>query len=127
MKIKNALFLLGTIALISLGGIIVFFFNVDPYKTDTLSLILFYVCVFCFLVSLLSILGWWIRIRATHREIVFAHLPVAFRQAVLFSAWVVAILILSSMRVLTIWDAGILFVSIVFIELFFRARITKQL
>lgn len=126
MKIKDTLFLLGVVGLISLGGIVVFLFNIDPYKTDTMSLILFYLSVLAFFTAILSIIGWWARIKMNNREVVFANLPIAFRQALLFSCWLVAVLIMSSLKVLTIWDAGILLVSIVFIELFFRARITTK-
>lgn len=125
MKIRNLFFILGSVSLLAFGIFLMLLFNVNPFRSDFLTIAIFFLSIFVFLATSLTVLGWWFRVQASNREIIYAHLPISFRQAFLFSFWITAMFVLSALKVLTIWDAGILFTSMLFIELFFRTRTTR--
>lgn len=86
------------------------------------TIILYYVSVFFFTMGLSSLVlflyrKWW-----THNEVIFGNVKTSVRQGFLMAFFVVSILALSSMNLLTWWDASILAISFLLIDLFFRVR-----
>jgi hypothetical protein len=122
VKLKNSLFSLFTITLLSFGGWLTILFNVDPTNTDQFTFALLYICSFLFLVGLLTFIGFGIRILLSNREIIFSHFVPSLRQACLLSVAIIGLLFLQSLRVLSVIDAGAFVLAILLLELFFRAK-----
>lgn len=72
--------------------------------------------------GIFAILGFLVRKWWTHNEIVFENVKTSVRQSFLLSLFICCLLILSSMQLLTWWDAFILAISFMLIELFFKTR-----
>lgn len=122
MKLQMYLFFIFTITLIALGTWFLILFNIDPYQTDLMSIAAFYASLLIWLSGLICLLLFYLRIKLSNKEIVFAHLPLSARQAILFSLIIVVIMILSSLNVLTWWTSALLAISILLLELFFQTK-----
>lgn len=122
MKLKNSLFSLFAITLLSFGGWLTILFNVDPYQTDQINFILLYVCLLLFFIGLVTFIGFGIRLLIAKGELVYSLFIPALRQACLISLAIIGLLLLQSLRVLSPIDGGALVVAILLIELFFKAR-----
>lgn len=104
-----------------LGWITVLFY-IDPHSTGVVGLILFYLSLFFALIGTFSLLGFFFRVWFLKTEMIFRHVGIAFRQALLFALLLVGSLILQGMRVFTWWNAGLFLVSLSLIEFFFLSR-----
>lgn len=122
MKIKTYLFTLFCITLLSLGVFLTILFNFDPTSADFITKSAFFASIFILTTGLLTFSNFYIRIWATNKEVIFSHLPISIRHSVLISLVFVGLMILSSLKVLTWWDAGMFIVVIIMLELFFRTR-----
>lgn len=122
MKTRMYLFLLFCITLFSLGFFILILFNVNPYQSDLLTNSMFFVSLFIFITGILTLVGFYFRVKISNNEIFFSNFTPSLRQASLFSLTIVGILVLESLRVLTWWDAIMLALSILLIELYFQNR-----
>lgn len=86
------------------------------------TIVIYYISLFFFLMGLSALTlflyrKWW-----THNEIIYANVKTSIRQGFLMAAFICSILALSSMQLLTWWDASIMAVSFLLIELFFKVR-----
>ncbi len=121
MKLKQTLFTIFAITLLSLGGWLTVIFNTDPSKIDTFILVALYCSLFLFIFGIATFIGFGIRILISKREVLYAHLPISIRQATLIALALVGLLFLQSLRVLSVVDAGALVLAILLLELYFRA------
>ncbi len=122
MKIKLYLFTIFIITLIALGTWFLILFNINPYQTDIISRASFFVSLLIWITGILSLILFYLRIKLSNKEIIFAFLPLSVRQSFLFSLSLVLILILSSLNVLTWWSAVLAVASILILDLFFKTR-----
>ena len=122
MILRIYLFSLYLIVILSTGLILFIFFNVNPFLAPFWLMIIFYIGVFLFWSSLFSIIGFYLKLWATNREIIFAHILPTLRQSVLVSLGITSLLFLLQMRVLNWWVATLLIIALGLIELFFRSR-----
>ncbi len=60
---------------------------------------------------------WW-----THNEVIYENVKISIRQSFLLAFFICCLLILSSMQLLTWWDALILAIVFMLIELFFKTK-----
>ncbi len=86
-------------------------FSVDPLKTGTVGIALFYGTLACALIGLLSIIGTSVRMRFKKEEIVSRHVSRAFRQAVLLTGIIIGTLALLSSGLFRWWTAGLLILA----------------
>lgn len=122
MKLRLYQFSLYSIIFLS-GGLSAFIiFNVNPFESPFWMIILFYLGLFLFWASLFAIIGFYLKVWATNREVIFAHLIPTLRQSILISLIIVGLIFLQQMRVLNWWVALLLMLSVFMIELFFRAK-----
>ena len=105
-----------------LSSFILVLFYINPTQTNTLGFVCFYLSLLFTLAGLFTLLGFYIRKWFTHNEIIFAHVGISFRQALLFSLCITGCLILQSMRMFSFWTGGLLIASICLLEFFFLAR-----
>lgn len=122
MTIKYQLFGIFTGTLLALGIFLAIFFNSDPYTADIFTKTAFFVSLFLFFGGFLTFLGFYLRVYFSNREVIYDNFPVALRQALLVSFLLTGLLVLQSLRVLSLWDSIILTVVVILIELYFRSR-----
>lgn len=122
MILRLYLFSLYATLILSAGLAAFIIFNVNPFQSPFWMLILFYLVIFLFFASLFSVIFFYLKIWASNREVIFAHLLPTLRQALLMSLAITGLLFFQQLRVLN-WWVGILFVlAVAMIELFFRSK-----
>ncbi len=94
----------------------------DPYLIEIKIFAAFFISLLSALIGSLTLLGYNIRIRLSKREILYAHLGISLRQAILFSLVIVGLLLLQAARVLNWWDGVLLVSAILLLELYFRTK-----
>lgn len=125
MILRLYLFTLYLILFLSAGlfGFIVF--NVNPYQSPFWMIVIFYFSFFLFWLSLFGLVGFYLKVLSTNREIIFAHLVPTLRQAalvgLLFTGW----LFLLQLRVINWWVALLLAMAVLMVELSFRKSKTN--
>ena len=97
-------------------------FYVDPEKSGLAGMLFFYATTFLFLSSLLSLFFAWTRGMGKDNDGVVGYLGMVFRQSVLLSFLVIALLIFQQFRVLTWWDGALTVAGIFLVELYFLTR-----
>lgn len=122
MKLKQNLFSLFAITLLSFGGWLTILFNVDPAHADRFVFIALYASLFLFILGVLTFAGFGIRILLSNREVIYNHFTPSLRQGTLVAFTLIGLLFLQSLRVLSVIDAGAFVLAILLLELFFRAK-----
>lgn len=83
---------------------------------------LYYISFFIFIAGFSTIINFFIRRWWMHNEVVFGNIKSSMRQGTLFSIFLTSLLLLSSMKLLTWWDALIVVFSLFLVELYFKTR-----
>lgn len=122
MSIKSLLFSTFTGFIITLGIWLLVIFNTDPFKADAITIGTFYVSLFLSITCILGLIGYYLRIQITNKEVVYAHYPIAMRQASIIAFLAISLLAFQSLKILTWWVGGILAIVLLMVELFFNAR-----
>lgn len=87
--------------------------NVDPFTSGLLGFLFFYVSLFFLLVGTLSLLIFGLYHLFSHSSLpLFRYVQYSFRDAVVLSVFILALLWLQSQRLLQWWNVG-LFIGIV--------------
>ena len=105
-----------TIISIIASALAIWFFivtQVQPNKSDLFTLLTFFFALIVWLGSFITLILYWLRVRRSNREVIYAHIKPAVRQGFLASSAVALLLFLQLLRVITLWDAGL--VALVFI------------
>lgn len=122
MILRIYLFSLYLTLFLSFGLLSLVLFNVNPYTSPIWMIMLFYLTFFLFWMSFFGIIGFYLKIWAANREVIFAHILPTFRQSVLIALAIAGLLFLFQIKVLN-WWVGVLFVlAIIMIELYFRRK-----
>lgn len=87
-----------------------------------LTIIIYYISIFFFILGLTALLLFLFRKWWTHHELIFSNVKISIRQGFLVATLIVSLLLLSSLELLTWWDGLILTISFFLIELFFKVR-----
>src|SRR3972149_7264337 len=122
MGLRLYLFGLYCIMIISSGLWLLLLFNVNPFSAPTWIIITFYLTLFCFLVGVFAILGFYLKVWATNHEVIFAHLMPTLRQSILISFLIIGLIFLKQVKTFNWWIAVLFITSTVLLELFFRSR-----
>jgi len=126
MSLRYYTFLLFSSMLIALGLFIFLLFSVDPYQADILQKSLFFASIFIILLGSITLINFYLKVSLSNREVIFSQLKPAFRQGFLIAAGAVFLLFLQTIRVLSVWEAIILVVALILIELYFRRESSKK-
>lgn len=86
------------------------------------AIAVYYVSFSFFIAGFATIINFFVRRWWMHNEVVFGNIKNSIRQGSLFSIFVTLCLLLSSMRLLTWWDALIVVFSLLLVELYFKTR-----
>ena len=121
MILRLYLFSLYVILFVSAGLTIFIFFNVNPFQSPFWMIMIFYLTIFLFWASLFSLIGFYLKVWATNREVIFAHLVPTLRQSMLIALVIVGLLFLQQLRVLNWWVGLLYIIAILMIEFFFRS------
>lgn len=122
MKTRSYLFILFCVTLFSLGFSVYMLLGTDPYASDALTISIFFISLFIFITGLLTLLGFYFRVKISNNEVFYAHFYPAIRQAGLIAFVLVGLLILNSLRVLTWWDAIMFALAVLLLELYFQNK-----
>jgi len=122
MGLKLYFFSLFTCIITSLGLWFLLLFNVNPYQAPAWIISIFYFTFFLFLLSIFSIVGFYVKVWASNREVIFQHLVPTLRQGAIVSLMFTGLLLLEQMKVLNWAVASLYIVSLAMLELFFRSR-----
>lgn len=122
MFLRIYLFSLYLVLFLAFGLFSLILFNVNPYASPFWMLIIFYATLFLFWMSLFGIIGFYLKVWASNREVIFAHLLPTLRQSILVSLMIVGLLFLFQIKVLSWWVAILYVLAILMIELYFRRK-----
>lgn len=122
MALKLYLFSLVCTLLLALFLLLLLFFSVNPFLAPVWIIILFYLTFFLIWASTFALVGFYLKVWATNREVIFAHLLPTLRQAIFMSITITGLLFLKQIGVLNWWIGGMLALSMALVELFFRSR-----
>ena len=122
MSIKLYLFYIFIGFILSLGVWLLILFNIDPYKTDFISISAFFASLLIWIFCLFSLLIYYFKIWYTNKEVIYTILPISLRQGFLISLVIVGLSILGSLNILNWWIAGLWALVILITELFFKTR-----
>jgi len=86
------------------------------------TVILYLVSVFFFVMGVASIIGFVIRRWWNHNEVLFENVKISLRQGFLIAGFVDALLIMRAFRVLNWIDGIILAITFILIEMYFKTR-----
>ena len=122
MKLRLYLFSLYLIIFLSAGLTALIIFNVNPFASPFWVIGIFYLSLFLFWTGLFSLIGFYLRIWAGNREVIFSHLMPTIRQSMLISLIFVGLLFLEQLKVLNWWVALLFISAIGMVELFFKSK-----
>lgn len=122
MVLRVYLFGLYLTLFLSCGLFFLILFNVNPYTSPTWMITLFYVTFFLIWMAFLGLIGFYTKVWATNREVIFAHLVPTLRQAAIVSLFITGLLFLYQIKVLSWWISLLLIVAFIMIELYFRKK-----
>lgn len=122
MVLRIYLFSLYLTLFLSFGLLSLIFFNVNPYTSPIWMIFLFYFTFFLLWTSFFGIIGFYLKIWASNREVIFAHILPTLRQSVLVGISLTGLLFLFQIKVLSWWVATLFILAVVMIELYFRKK-----
>ncbi|MEA2088396.1 MAG: hypothetical protein U9O55_00965 [Patescibacteria group bacterium] len=118
MSFRAYIFLMLFATAISWAVWLTILFFINPFETDFLGFLFFYLSLFLSLVGTIAIIASIIRRVFIKDKILFRHVVISFRQAIFFSILIISCLLLQSQRLLTWWNMMFLVLALVVFELF---------
>lgn len=96
--------------------------HIDPFKAPAWAFIFFFTSLFLALTATATLINFYLRVYLLKRETIYTNLGIAFRQGLFLSMTICSLLGMQALRVLTWWDAVLLILSILLLELYFGAK-----
>ena len=123
MTLHQSLIIVAIALILGLASFALVIFRLNPYSAPQISIPLFFVSFFFFVIGLTTIIGFFTRMLTRKKDEEFYNpLNVALRQGILLALCTCGLLAFQSMRTLTLWDSVLLVAIIVLIEVYFMAR-----
>lgn len=127
----RAYLIIMTLATLTCWGIFgVILYTVDPFVTNWVGFLLFYVSLFLSVMGTASIVGFLVRFAFLKYELAFRSVKAAFRQSFLFGFLIVATMFLTSRDLLTWTNLLLLVVGLSLVEYFLisydRSRVIRK-
>ena len=119
MTLRNCLIGVVISTVLCFAAWILILLNVDPAATGWQDFLLFYLSLFFALVSLLTLVGFFIRNKFFSNKPIFTQAGISFRHSVLFSIIAVGTLILQGMKTLNWQNALMLVIGVIILEFYF--------
>lgn len=121
MTLRKYLTLVISLTLICWLIFLLVIFLIDPEQLGILGFFLFYFSLFLALGGTLSIIGFLIRARL-FQDLIFYQVKIAFRQGFILSGLIVFLLVLKGLNLLYWWNAIILILFLISLEIFLILR-----
>ncbi|MCX7778830.1 MAG: hypothetical protein N2259_01130 [Patescibacteria group bacterium] len=103
--------------------VFVFFLFVDPVKGGNLALVILFLALFFGLLGFFTLFFIILKFRhLKEKEKIFEKFAVGFRQAFLFSFFLISLILLKFFKLLAWWSAFSSFLLIILLELIFSTR-----
>jgi Na+/alanine symporter len=102
---------------------LVFILNFTTPEMGAVSYGSFFISLFLLLVCFTTIVGFYIRRKASNNEIIFRNLKSAFRQGTLIALYFTVLMIMRAANLLNWWDAALLAVSVIAFDMFFKEKV----
>ena len=118
MTLKNYLLVMGILTAVCWGIFIFVAGLVDPTATNFIGFALFYASLFLALTGTGALIGFLVRIMIKKKELTFNLVKIAFRQAFLFSLFIIFLLILKSQQLFNWLNLFLLVIIFLILELF---------
>lgn len=122
MFLRLYLFSLYLVLFLSSGLCALILFNVNPFKSPFWMIGIFYLTVFLIFLALFGIIGFYLKVKASNREVIFAHLLPTLRQSMLVALIIIGLLFLAQIRVINWWVGSLFVLAILMFELYFRRK-----
>ncbi|MFA5926058.1 MAG: hypothetical protein WC831_03920 [Parcubacteria group bacterium] len=111
---------LSTIVALCCLGVVIYYVN--PARDGLIGQVLFYVSLFFSVTGLATLFLFWLRRLFSRNETAYLNVGISFRQGMLVAFAVTGMFILQSFRFLIWWDAGLVIVAALLIELWFLSK-----
>jgi len=118
MTLKRYLLLMFLATLLCWLALASVMFYINPSEAGIVGFLLFYISLFLSLIGTFSLVGFILRVWLTTVPI-FRQVIISFRQGVLFSILVTAVLVIQSQNVLTWWITLLVMLLLGFVEFVF--------
>lgn len=119
MTFRGYLFFMGGASALCWGAVLVVLYAVDPFTSGISGIGLFYGSLSLSLVGTFALFGIIIRKLLFREEPHFVHVAIAFRQAILFALFIVALLLFARAGLLRWWFIILLVIFFTVIEYLF--------
>lgn len=127
MTLRQYLALMGIATAVIWSAVALIITQVDPDETQAIVFGIFYVALFLAMTGTLSIVGFLLRIWLLKQNFfVSRQVLIAFRQGVLLSMLIVAMLVLRSKTMLSWWMALLAVAALTALEFFFISAKVKR-
>lgn len=121
-KLRKYFFSLFAVTIFAVGVFLAIIFNVDPQAADILTFGALLASIFLSLSGFLTLVIFYLRVKLSNWEILFAQLPIAMRHAALISLAATGLVFLRMLRVLGWWEAGLYLIILILLEAYFKTR-----
>lgn len=109
-------------AILGWASFIAVIIKLSPFISGYLALSLFYASLFISLTGTLTIANYYLRTAISKEQNYYRHLNTSLRQGSLLAIMICVGLAFQRLRVLTWWDALIIFIIIMLVEYYFMNR-----
>jgi len=96
--------------------------KIDPTTDETLGLVLFFLSLFFAVSSILSLIGYFLRMTLYRDELFLNHFNLSLRQGIILGICVCALMGLQVLRTLTWWNGLVIVIISFLIEIYFVAQ-----
>lgn len=126
MTIQRSLSIIFFCTLLSLAIFIIFLFFVDQEEAGAFGSIIFFSSLFFVILGFFTLFFIILKLRfLKDQEKIFEKISIGFRQAILFSLFLLSILLLRSLKNLNWWSLAIIFLFFLLLEIIFSTRRKK--
>lgn len=125
MTLKNYLWVMSILSLISWGLFIFVIKTVDPFTTNWLGFLIFYASLLSSLIGTFSIFGFILRYYFVKEKIIFNLVKISFRQSFVLSLFIISYLILKSFDLFSWINLILLIILFTFIEISLSSKKKK--
>lgn len=121
-KLRRFFFSIFASTLAAFGLFLAIIFNFDPQSSDIITLGALFASIFFAVSGFLTLVIFYLRVRLSNWEVIFAQVPVALRHATLIGLALTGTVFLRTIRVLGYWEAGLYILIVILLEAYFKTR-----
>jgi len=122
MGLRLYLFGLYSVLILSSGLWVFLLNNVNPFQAPAWIIVLTYLTLFLFLTCLFAIIGFYLKVWLSNREVIFAHLVPTLRQSAFLAFLLIGFIFLIQVKSLNWWVAALFSIAVLMLELFFHSK-----